>query len=224
MQRRQFTSAGLAGWLVWPAARAAGLGEADAAAGIRGALERGADAAVASLGRPDGFLRHPRLKIPLPGFLQQAEQVLRMTGQRKRVDELVTAMNRAAEAAVPEARELLVGAVRSLSVADAVKIVGGGDTAVTDYFQHRTREPLSARFLPIVSRETQKVSLAAKYNAVAAKAGSLGLVSREDSHIEGYVTRKALDGLYWMIGEEERKIRRDPVGTGSDLLRRVFGG
>ena len=119
---------------------------------------------------------------------------------------------------------LLLGAVRSLSVADAVRIVRGGDTAVTDYFQRRTREPLGTRFLPIVTRQTQKVALAEKYNAVAAKAGSLGLVSREDSHIEGYVTRKALDGLYGMIGDEEKKIRQDPVGSGSDLLRRVFGG
>nr|WP_225865010.1 DUF4197 domain-containing protein [Ideonella benzenivorans] len=209
--------------LGWPLARAAGLSEADASLGVKTALERGASSAVALLGRPDGFLGNPQVRIPLPSGLKEAAQLLKFTGQQKRVDELVTAMNRAAEAAVPEAKTLLVQAVKTMSVEDAVGIVKGGDTSVTDFFARRTRAPLTDRFLPIVTQATEKVDLAAKYNAVAGKASGLGLVAQEDANVQQYVTRKALDGLYLMIGQEEKKIRRDPVGTGSAILKKVFG-
>lgn len=199
------------------------LSESDASAGVRTALERGATVAVGLLGRPDGFLKNPKVTIPLPGVLKDAAQLLKFTGQQKKVDELVTAMNRAAEAAVPHAQALLIAAVKSLSVEDAVQIVRGGDTAVTQYFSRKTRAPLGEKFLPIVTEATEKVSLADKYNAVAGKASGFGLVKKEDANIQQYVTRKALDGLYWMIGEEEKKIRRDPLGTGSDILSKVFG-
>lgn len=199
------------------------LSETDAAGGVREALRRGAEAAVANLGRTDGFLGNTAVRIPLPGALEDAAKLMRTFGQGKRVDELVTAMNRAAEAAVPQARTLLVDTVKSISVEDALKIVKGGDTSVTDFFQRKTRAPLSTQFLPIVTEATEKVALADKYNRVAAKAQGMGLVKGEDANIQQYVTRKALDGLYWMIGEEEKKIRRDPVGTGSALLKKVFG-
>ena len=199
------------------------LTETDAAGGVREALRRGAEAAVANLGRTDGFLGNKAVRIPLPGALEDAAKLMRTFGQGKRVDELVTAMNRAAEAAVPQARTLLVDTVKSISVEDALKIVKGGDTSVTDFFQRKTRTPLNTQFLPIVTEATEKVSLADKYNRVAAKAQGIGLVKDEDANIQQYVTRKALDGLYWMIGEEEKKIRRDPVGTGSALLKKVFG-
>jgi uncharacterized protein DUF4197 len=205
------------------AARAAEPSNSDAVAGIRAALERGAVAAVALLGRPDGFLGNPRVRIPLPGFLDDAAKLLRFTGQQQRVDELVTAMNRAAEAAVPEARTLLVNAVKSISVGDARRIVSGGEDSVTRFFADKTRVPLAERFLPIVKRHTARVDLAGRFNAVAGKIAGLGLVKGEDANIERYVTRKALDGLYLMIGEEEKKIRRDPIGTGSAILAKVFG-
>jgi hypothetical protein len=204
-------------------ARAAEASNSDAVAGIRAALERGAVAAVALLGRPDGFLGNPRVRIPLPGFLEEAAKLLRFTGQQQRVDELVTAMNRAAEAAVPEAKTLLVNAVRSISVGDARRIVSGGDDSVTRFFADKTRVPLAERFLPIVKRHTARVDLAGRFNAVAGRIAGLGLVKSEDANIDRYVTRKALDGLYLMIGEEERKIRRDPIGTGSAILAKVFG-
>ena len=199
------------------------LNETDAAGGVREALRRGAEAAVASLGRADGFLGNPAVRIPLPGALEDAARLMRTIGQGKRVDELVTAMNRAAEAAVPQARTLLLDAVTSISVEDALEIVRGGPTSVTDFFQRRTRTPLTARFLPIVTQATEKVALADKYHRVAARARGIGLVQGEDADIPPYVTRKALDGLYWTIGEEEKKIRRDQVGTGSALLKKVFG-
>ena len=227
MRRRELSKAGLAVIVLAAAGQggsaAAGLSESDAASGVRAALERGAAAAVASLGRSDGFLGNPKVRIPLPGFLESAAKLMRATGQRRQVDELVTAMNRAAESAVPQAATLLRDAVRQMSVEDGLRIVRGGDTAVTDFFAGKTREPLSVKFLPIVTQATERVALASKYDAVAGKAAGLGLVKTEDANLQRYVTRKALDGLYLMIGEEERKIRSDPVGTGSALLKRVFG-
>jgi hypothetical protein len=209
----------------FPLAAQAGLfSETDAAAGVRAALERGAGSAVALLGRADGFLGNPKVRIPLPGFLEDAAKLLRAVGQGKRVDELVTAMNRAAEAAVPQSKALLVRAVKSMSVDDAVKIVKGGDTSVTQFFSGKTRAPLSEQFLPIVALATEKVALARKYDTLAAKAASVGLMKKDDAKLNDYVTGKALDGLYFMIGEEEKKIRKDPVGTGSAILKKVFGG
>jgi hypothetical protein len=233
MRRREFNVALVAilaaralvpGGLLAVAGEALALGESEAAAGVREALERGANGAVDLLGRPGGFLDNPKVRIPLPGALDKAATLLRNLGQGRRVDELVDAMNRAAEAAVPEARPLLVNAVRTMSVEDAVRIVRGGDTSVTDFFAGKTRPALSERFLPIVTRETEKVSLAEKYNAVASKGSAFGLVRPEDANVQQYVTRKALDGLFLMIGEEEKRIRADPVATGSALLKAVFGG
>ncbi len=221
MNRRQFHS-GLILLLPFGFAEAA-LSEGDASAGIREALQRGALAAVGLLGKADGFMGNPKVRIPLPGVLKDAAKLLRATGQGKKVDELVLAMNRAAEAAVPKAQALLIDTAKRVSVDDALRIVRGGDTAVTDYFAGKTREPLGKEFLPIVTQATERVALADKYNAFAGKAAGLGLVKKEDAKLEPYVTAKALDGLYLMIGEEEKKIRRDPVGTGSNLLKAVFG-
>lgn len=231
MQRRQFTQSTTAmiGLLVLAAhqqARALSLGdltEGDASQGIKVALEKGALAAVALLGKTDGFLGNPKVRIPLPGFLEDASKLLKMTGQGKRVEELVTSMNRAAEAAVPMGRDILVGAVKSMSVTDAKNILGGGENSVTQFFAEKTRTPLGEKFLPIVTQATEKVGLANQYNKVAGKAAGIGLVKSEDANIQRYVTGKSLDGLYTIIGEEERKIRQDPVGTGSAILKKVFG-
>jgi hypothetical protein len=155
--------------------------------------------------------------------LQDAEPTLRRFGQGGRLDELVTTMNRAAEEAVPMAQDLMLAAVRGMTVADGKKILDGGDTSVTSFFAEKTRVPLGQKFLPVVTRSTDRVGLAGQYNQIAGKAADFGLLRREDASIERYVTGKALDGLYLMIGEEERKIRRDPVGTGSALLSKVFG-
>jgi hypothetical protein len=223
MDRRQFT-VGLAS-VALPAAsvHALNLSETDAASGVRVALERGAAAAVALLGKNDGFLANPLVRIPLPGFLKDASKLLKATGQGKKVDELVTAMNRAAEAAVPEAKALLTSTVKSLSVEDALKIVRGSGTSVTDFFSSKTRVPLFEKFLPIVTRATEKVALAERYNTLAAKAASLGLVKGDEANVQQHVTTHALNGLFLMIGEEEKKIRADPIKTGSDILKKVFG-
>ena len=220
MDRRQFVVASAAGLA---SGGSFALNETDAAAGVRAALERGAIAAVGLLGKTDGFLGNAKVRIPLPGYLQDAAKLLKATGQGKRVDELITAMNRAAEAAMPEARALLVSTVKAISVEDAVKIVRGGETSVTQFFEGKTRTALGQKFLPIVTKATEKVSLAEKYNKLAAKASGLGLVKKEDANIQQYVNGKALDGLYLIIGEEEKKLRADPVKTGSAILKAVFG-
>jgi hypothetical protein len=220
MRRRSLIAGGIASAAI-PGAFA--LSESDAASGIRAALERGAVAAVALLGKDNGFLGNPKVRIPLPGFLEDAAKLLKATGQGKKVDELVTAMNRAAEKAVPQAKAMLVDAAKSVSVEDAIRIVRDGDRSVTDYFARKTREPLAVKFLPIVTEATEKVALAERYNAVASKAAGLGLLKKQDANLQQYVTGKALDGLYFMIGEEEKKIRADPIKTGSKLLQAVFG-
>ncbi len=241
MHRREFTQAfltsrlaarlklglglgavGLAGLgLALPAQ--AQLGESDAALGVRAALERGATAAVGLLGRTDGFLGNELVRIRLPSALEKTAKLLKATGQGQRVDELVTAMNRAAEASMTEARPLLVNAIKAMSVEEALKIVRGGENSVTDFFSTKTRQPLGEKFLPVVTRATQKVGLAERYNAVAGKAAGMGLLKGEDANIQLYVTQRALDGLYTMIGVEEKKIRADPVATGSAILKKVFG-
>lgn len=203
----------------------ADLTKADATAGVKAALQRGAEVAVGQLGQPDGFLGNPKVRIPLPGWLEQGAQLMRTLGQGQRVDELETAMNRAAEAAVPAAKPLLLNAVKSMTLADAKGILAGGDTSVTDFFAQRTRGALTQKFLPIVKQSTSKVGLAQQANALIDKLGPLGssLTGQPPQSLDQYVTAKALDGLYLMIGEEERQIRQDPIGTGSKILGKVFG-
>ena len=199
------------------------LSNQDAVAGLKAALEKGASVAVASLGRNDGFFGNPQVKIPLPDSLKAADRLLRGVGMGKYSDELVLTMNRAAEAAVPEAKALFIQAVKNMSVQDAKGILTGGNTAGTEYFKRATSEQLRAKFLPIVKNATQKVALAQKVNEYADRGAKFGLVKKEVANLDGYVTQKALDGLFFMVAEEEKKIRANPVQAGSDLLKKVFG-
>lgn len=199
------------------------LSQGDALAGLREALGRGAKVAVANLGKADGFMGNPQVHIPLPASLKKVESLMRAMGQGKKLDELELAFNRAAESAVPLAQPLLTDAIKSMTVDDAKKVLSGGDTSVTDFFAGKTRAPLTERFLPIVRQTTDKAALARKYNDVAGRAKQFGFVKEQDADVATYVTGKALDGLFLMIGEEEKQIRKDPIGTGSKLLQKVFG-
>ncbi|HVW69207.1 MAG TPA: DUF4197 domain-containing protein [Steroidobacteraceae bacterium] len=199
------------------------LSNADASAGLKKALDQGINQAVSSLGVTDGFLKNPRVRIPLPGKLEKAAGVLKMVGMGDQVDQLETAMNRAAESAVPESKTLLKQALSKMTLSDAKQILTGGDDSATQYFKRATQNTLTERFKPIVARATQKVRLAQQYDAFAAKAQQLGLVSAEESSMETYVTQKTLDGLYLMIADEERAIRKDPLGQASSLIKKVFG-
>jgi hypothetical protein len=195
----------------------------DATAALKAALEKGSTAAVANLGKVDGFLANPKVKIPLPDSAQRAEHAMRRLGMGKYADELIVTMNRAAEQAVPQARTVFVDSVKKMSVQDAKAIITGGDTAGTEYFRRTTRAELHKRFLPIVEKSTAKVQLAQKYEQFADKAVTVGMLKKEDADLDEYVTQKALDGLYVMMAEEEKKIRKDPVGTGSSIIKKVFG-
>jgi len=217
------------GMLAWifvcapAAAQLAGISNTEAIGGLKQALTDGSVAAVAGLGVENGFFGNPKVKIPLPPSLQRIESALRFAGLQKQADELVLSMNRAAEAAVPEAKQLLLDAVKKMSVQDAKAILTGGDTAATDYFRRATQTQLTQRFLPIVKQQTDRVGLAQQYNSLAGQGAMFGLVEKEQATVEGYVTQKALDGLYLMIAEQEKAFRRNPVGASSDIVRKVFG-
>ncbi len=198
------------------------ISKQDQTTALRSALTQGAQAAVAQLGKPDGFLGNPKVRIPLPGKLAKADKMLRKLGLGAQSDALVNAMNRAAEAAVPEARTLLVDAVKQMSVQDVAGILTGGPSSATQYFRSKTSASLAARFLPIVRKSTEKVDLTARYNALAGKAAGLGLIDAKDASVETYVTQKALDGLFTVIAEEEAALRANPMGQASQLLQRVF--
>ena len=215
----------IAMWTIaWPAsAQLDQISNREAVSGLKAALEKGAVYAVDALGRTDGFFGDTRVKIPLPKSLQSAEKLMRTLGMGSYADELILTMNRAAEAAVPEAKKLLVDSVKKMTVQDAKGILTGGDTAGTEYFRRTTQDQIRARFLPIVKRSTEKVGLAQTYNQYAGDAARFGLIKKENANLDAYVTEKALDGLYFMIGEEEKKIRRDPVGSASNIIQKVFG-
>jgi hypothetical protein len=190
---------------------------------LKGALQQGTRAAVEQLGRENGFYENARVRIPLPESLRRAEKNMRRFGMGRQADELLLALNRAAEAAVPQAQQLFVDAIRQMSVQDAKGILTGGETAATAYFRRTTSEPLRAKFLPVVRQATAQVGLAQKYNEYAKYGVRVGLVRAQDANLDDYVTQQALDGLYFMIAEEERKIRKDPVGTASSIIKKVFG-
>jgi uncharacterized protein DUF4197 len=199
------------------------LSNQDAVSGLRAALEKGTAVAVDSLGKTDGFFGNGAVKIPLPDSLKKYESLMRRVGMGKYADELILTMNRAAEAAVPEAKKLFVDSIKKMSVQDAKGILTGGQTSGTEYFKRTTSDPLRGKFLPIVKQATAKVKLAEKYNQYAQKGVQFGLVKKEQANLDDYVTQKALDGLFYMVAEEEKKIRQDPVKAGSDIIRKVFG-
>ena len=222
--RLMLTMLGLMFMSVVGAADLASLTAGESADGLRAALNQAAAAAISELGRADGFFNNPEVKIPLPGKLEKARKTLRKLGLSKQVDALDLAMNRAAEAAVPEARELFVQSIRQMSVTDALGIIRGSESAATAYFRKSMSDKLTAKFMPIIGKATANEELAQKYNAVAKKAQALGLVDDNDASLDAYVTRKALDGLFLVMSKEELAIRKDPAGQASALLRKVFGG
>lgn len=199
------------------------LSNKEASGGLKAALIQGAEKAVGKLGATDGFFENDEVKIPLPDTLKKAERAMRMLGMGKQADELVLKMNRAAEAAVPEAKILLVNAVKKMSVDDAKAILTGGDDAATQYFKKTTSAPMAEKFLPIVKKATENVQLAQQYNRFAEMGNKFGIVNKDQVNLEQYVTQKTLDGVYLMMAKEEAAIRQDPIGQASNLLKKVFG-
>ena len=199
------------------------LSSNDTASGLKEALTRGAEIAVGQLGKKDGFLGDKRVRIPLPESARSVEKAMRTFGMKKQADELIETMNRAAEMAVVEAKPILTNAVKNMSFDDARGILTGGEDAATQYFRRTTSNNIAARFLPIVKKATAKVDLAGQYNQYAGQAAKLGLLDKKDADLDTYVTHKAMDGLFLMIAEQEKAIRKDPVGTGSAIIKKVFG-
>lgn len=213
----------LAIWMSAAGAQLDKITNQDATAGLKAALEKGSGIAVDLLGKTDGFFGNGAVKIPLPDSLKKYEKLMRSVGMGKHADELILTMNRAAEAAVPEAKKLFVDSIKKMSVQDAKGILTGGQTSGTDYFKRSTTDQLRQRFLPVVKKATAKVQLAEKYNQYAQKGVKFGLVKKEQANLDDYVTQKALDGLFLMVAEEEKKIRQNPAKAGSDIIRKVFG-
>ena len=199
------------------------LSNAEASGGLKEALTQGVGKAVASLGAADGFFGNKDVKIPLPSSLKKIEKGMKFMGMGKQSDELILKMNRAAEAAVPEAKTLLVDSIKKMSLADAKAILTGPQDAATQYFKKTTSTQMGEKFLPIVTKATENVKLADSYNKYAEMGSKFGVVKKEDANINQYVTKKALDGVYYMVAQEEAAIRKDPLGQASSLLKKVFG-
>lgn len=197
--------------------------EGEAAKGLKEALSKGVEVAVGRLSAKDGFLGNPKVKIPLPPTLARIEGMLRVVGLQKPADELVAAMNRAAETAVVEAKPILLDSLRKLTLADAKAILMGPEDSATQHFRKSSGEAITRKFRPKVAEVTQRVQLAGQYDKVAGKAAAFGLIEKDDANLDDYVTRKAVDGLFLMIAEQEKAIRRDPMGQSSTLIRKIFG-
>jgi len=199
------------------------LSDQDVTHGLKDALAEGAGKAVSLLGRNNGYLNNDKVRIPLPDSLQKAESVMKVLGQGKSLEELRVSLNRAAEAAVPEAKVLLTDAIKNMSVTDAKGVLTGGEDSATQYFRKATGVQLHDRFLPIVSNTVNRFKLSEQYNSIAGTASKAGLIGKEQANMAEYVTNKALDGLFLMIAEEEKAIRQNPVGRSSEYVRKVFG-
>jgi hypothetical protein len=200
----------------------AGLSNDKIIAGLKEALQVSTGKAVALTGKPDGFLKNEAIKILLPPKLQTIGRGMRMLGMGAPVDELEVGMNRAAEQATPQAKRIFIAAVKKMSFDDARQILTGGDTAATEYFKRSSSADLTAAFSPIVKRSMQRVGVVQQYNRMLASApGGSALAGQFD--LNQYVVGKTLDGLFLMLGEEEKKIRKDPAAQSTALLKEVFG-
>jgi len=193
------------------------------AAGIKEALAVGTERAVASLGRANGYFGNAAVKILMPSSLQKVAEVARMAGYQKQVDEFILSMNRAAEAAAPLASSIFGDAIRAMTLDDVRGILAGGDTAATDFFRRKTRDKLYSAFKPVVSKKVDEVGSTRAYKAMIGQYESVPLMSKQSLDLDHYVTEKSLDGLFYMLGQEEKKIRTNPAARTTDLLKSVFG-
>ena len=193
------------------------------AAGIKEALAVGTERAVKSLSQPNGYFGNAAVKILMPSSIQKVAEVARMAGYQKQVDEFVLSMNRAAEAAAPQAARYFGDAIRDMTLEDVRSILTGGDTAATEFFRRKTHDRLYAAFKPVVSKKVDEVGATRAYKDMMGRYTSVPMMSKQSLDLDDYVTNKSLDGLFHMVGEEERKIRTNPAARTTDLLKAVFG-
>ena len=208
-----------------PANRAAGAGLDDhtIVSGLKDALSVGTRNAVGLVSKPNGYFGNPVIRIPLPDNIEKAAEMVGKLGYQKQVDAFVLSMNRAAEKAAPKATSYFVGAVKEMNVEDARKILSGGDTAATDYFKSKTSAKLYDDFKPSITASMNEVGVTHSYNAMMDKVPAVPFAKPQSLDLNHYVTTKALDGLFIMVGQEEKKIRVNPAARTTDLLKKVFG-
>jgi hypothetical protein len=210
-----------------PTQQQSSLDDSTIVKGLKEALATGTERAVTGVAKTDGYFGNQLIKILLPEKVQQAADILGTFGYQQQVDEVVLTMNRAAEKAAPKAAAFFGDAIRKMTVEDAKGILSGGNTAATEFFEKKTRSQLFDAFKPSVAKSMDQVGTARAYKEMVGKydvtplAALAGIPSLD---LDSYVTDKALDGLFKMVGEEEKKIRTNPAARTTDLLRKVFGG
>lgn len=200
-----------------------GVSESDTASGLKEALHVGAENAVKLTGREDGYFGNEAIKIPMPDKLRKLDKGLRRLGQGELIDEFVLGMNRAAEKAAPLAKEIFWDAIKQMDFANAREILAGSDTAATDYFRTTTSDQLSEAFLPVVKESMQTVGVTRQYEKMMDRYQSVPFAKSISFDVDQYTVDKALDGLFYMLAEEEGKIRTNPAAQVTDLLKKVFG-
>jgi hypothetical protein len=211
---------------VWQPRAGAQLGrlsDSKIVAGLKEALQVGTGNAINLTGRLDGFFKNAAIKILLPKQLETVGKGLRMAGQGRMVDEFVLSMNRAAEKAAPEARKIFVDAVKQMTFDDARRILFGNDTAATEYFKDKTSAKIATAFRPIIEKSMDEVGATRQYKDLIGRFQNLPFAKSQSLDIDTYVVNKSLDGLFYMVGEEEKKIRKDPLARVSSILKDVFG-
>jgi hypothetical protein len=199
------------------------LSDSKISSGLKEALQVGATNAVKLTGKPDGYFGNQAIKILMPKSLRPVEQGLRAVGYGPKVDDFILSMNRSAEAAAPAAKKIFIDAILSMSFDDARKILSGGDTAATDYFKNKTTEQLAATFRPVVEKTMDQNSVTQQYKQLVGQAQTIPFMKSPNLDITNYVVSQALNGLFYMLGQEERNIRKDPAAQTTSLLKQVFG-
>jgi uncharacterized protein DUF4197 len=198
------------------------LPEVKVDAGLKQALQVATEKSVSLTGRPNGYFSNQAIKILMPEKLQTVEQGLRMVGYGPQVDQFVLSMNRAAEQAAPAAKQIFVEAITSMSFDDAKKILAGSDTAATEFFKTKTTDKLTAAFKPVVDKTMAQTGVVQQYHALIGRFDAIPFAKSQTFDIDGYVTNKALDGLFHVVGEQEKLIRTNPAARTTELLREVF--
>jgi Protein of unknown function (DUF4197) len=203
--------------------KGSGLSDVKIGSGLKEALQKGTESAVSLTGKKDGYFMNQAIKILMPEKLKTVEKGLRAAGYGSQVDDFILSMNRAAEKAAPQAKKIFWDAVGEMTFDDARKILSGNDTAATDYFKGKTTDKLNEVFKPIVSKSMNEVGVTRKYKELVGRYEEIPFVKKESFDIDQYVVSKALDGLFYMVAEEEKKIRKDPAARTTELLKEVFG-
>jgi Protein of unknown function (DUF4197) len=202
---------------------AAGLDDAKIASGLKEALSVGTQKAVRLVDKPGGYLDNEAIKILLPQNLRPVEKVLRGLGQGEKIDEFVASMNHAAESAAPEAEKIFGDAVKAMTIDDARRLLNGGDTSITEYFKSKTSTELATAFRPHVEAAMNKNGVTQQYQQLVGQVPKMPFGNSSSMDINTYVVNKALDGLFYMLGQQEKEIRTNPAARSTALLKQVFG-